>query len=197
MARLILLLVGTIALAVYLARIAEKRRLERLAQIRSRFLVAAPAPRAYGPELKEVALRSAAVSLKIPRHWSEEYPDEAHASFRDPASPERVLRLACATVPCPEGGLSSALGTQAATKATTVDTLAADRLLLKEVVASHEGSRDVLLFRWLLAVAGPSAKASVATFSLTLSEQVLRDPLIWDTLAMVELAVRASHMDAA
>ena len=196
MARLILLLVGMVALAAYLSRIAQRARLERIAQIRSRFLVAAPAPRPHGPVRKDVALRNGAVSLEIPRHWSEEYPNEEQASFRDPANPERVLRLAWASLPQPDGGLSSALGGQAATKATTIDELAAGKMLLKEVVASREGSRDVLLFQWLLAVARPSARVGVATFSLTLSEPALRDPLTWDTLAMVELAIRASRVNA-
>jgi hypothetical protein len=195
MLRLTLLLVAAAWLATYLSRAFERRRLERIAQIRSRFLVTTPEPRPHGPALKDVALRSGAVSLRIPRHWSEEYPDEERASFRDPVSPERVLQLSSATLPLPDSGVRSLLGGQAATTATTLDELAADRVLLKELAVSKQGSQDSLVFRWLLAVAGPKAQAHVATFSLAVPEQATRDPLTWDTLAMVELAIRASHVD--
>jgi hypothetical protein len=52
------------------------------------------------------------------------------------------------------------------------------------------------VFRWLIAVALSPTQVCLATFSLGVSEQAVRDPLTWDLLAMIELEVRASRVDA-
>jgi hypothetical protein len=180
--------------AFYVSHLIERRRLERLAQWRSAFLTLARPPREHGPTFKDVVLRDHGVRLRVPRHWSEEYPDEAHALFRNPASAAHVLRVEHATVAPSPGGLRALLGRHAGAGATAFEELPGGRALLKELVTSKDGAQSVLAFRWLVALPHPSGEAGLATFALAVPETAIGDPLTWDEVAMIDQEIRACRL---
>jgi hypothetical protein len=192
--RLVLLLLVLAAGGVYLVRMVEKRRRERLAQVRAAFLVSVRAPRDRGPAYKDAALRSGAVRMRLPRHWAEEYPDEDHASFRDPGSPQRVLRVACTAVAAAPAGLRALLQARAGREATTIEDLPEGRVLLRSLDASREDGRDVVVFRWLSATLLPPSEARLAAFALSVPEQTALDPLTQDVVAMLDLEIRSARL---
>lgn len=192
MIRLLLLLFILAAGHVAVVRFLERRRRERLSQVRASFLVAVPAAREQLQAFKDVALRSGAVRLRLPRHWAEEYPDEDHASFRDPGNPQRVLRLASSAVAA-SGGVRALLQSRAGEQATTLDDLPDGRLVLRSLDASREDGRDVVVFQWLCAAPLPPARASLASFSLSVPERVALDPLTRDVVAMLDCEIRSAR----
>jgi hypothetical protein len=194
MIRLLLLLFVMAAGSVWLVRLVEKRRRERLAQVRAAFLVSVPAARDHGPAVKDVAVRSAALRMRLPRHWAEEYPDEDNASFRDPGSPQRVLRVACVAVAASPAGLRARLQARAGEEATTIEDLPEGRVLLRSLDASREDGRDVVVFRWLSAAALPPSQARLATFTLSVPEKTALDPLTRDLVTMLDLEVRSARL---
>jgi hypothetical protein len=192
--RLLLLLLVVVAGGTYLVRFVERRRRERLAQVRAAFLVSVRAPRDHGPELKDAVLRSGAVRMRLPGHWAEEYPDEAQASFRDPGSPERVLRVACAAVAAPPAGLRALLQTRAGPEATTLEDLPEGPVLLRSLDASRENGQDVVVFRWLFAAPLPPSEARLATFTFSVPEKTALDPLTRDVAALLDLEIRSARL---
>jgi hypothetical protein len=190
--RLLLLLFVLAAGHVAVVRLLERRRRERLAQARASFLVSVQAAREHGPEVKDVALRSGAVGMRLPRHWAEEYPDEDHASFRDPGNPQRVLRLASSAVAA-SGGVRALLQSRAGEQATTLDELPEGRLILRSLDASREDGRDVVIYQWLCAAPLPPARASLASFSLSVPERAALDPLTRDVVAMLDCEIRSAR----
>jgi hypothetical protein len=194
MLRLLFLLALLGSGAFYVSRRLERRRLERLAQWRSTFLTLARPPREHGPTFKEVVLRDHAVRLRIPKHWSEEYPDETHALFRNPGGPAHVLRVEHATVTPSPGDLRALLGRHAGAAATAFEELPGGRALLKELVTSKDGAQSVLAFRWLVAAPRPNAEVGVITFALAVPEAAIGDPLTWDEVAMIDQEIRACRL---
>jgi hypothetical protein len=192
--RLLLLLLVLAAGSVALVRLVERRRRERLAQVRASFLVSVPAAREHGPDFKDVALRSGAVRLRLPRYWAEEYPDEDHASFRDPGNPRRVLRLAAMAVAAAPGDLRALLQARAGEQATTLDELPEGRWLLRSLDASREDGRDVFVFQWLCAAPLPPARARLGSFRLSVPEPAALDPLTRDVVAMLDCEIRSARL---
>jgi hypothetical protein len=194
MIRLLLLLLVLAAGSIALARLVERRRRERLAHVRASFLVGVPAAREHGPAFKDVALRGGAVRLRLPRHWAEEYPDEDHASFRDPVNPQRVLRLAATAACAAPDGLRALLQARAGEQATTLDELAEGCLLLRSLDATREDGRDVVVFQWLSAAPLPPARARLASFRLSVPEPAALDPLTRDVDAMLDSEIRSARL---
>jgi hypothetical protein len=193
--RLLLLVVALAAAWIYALRFRARSRRERIAQVRSAFLIALPTAHKHGPALKAVGLRSGAVRLMVPQAWAEEYPDEDHATFRDPENTERVFRLESSVVAWISGDLGARLEAHVAAEPTTVCELLEGRVLLKCLTVGPERDRHVVLFRWFVAAPLPPARARVAEFILCVPEAVARDPLTRDLVARMELAVRASRLD--
>ncbi len=194
MIRLLLLLLVLATGSVYLVRFVERLRRERLAQVRAAFLVDVRAPRDRDPERKDAVLRSGAVRMRLPRYWAEEYPDEDHASFRDPGSPQRVLRVASVGVAAAPAGLRALLQARAGEEATTIEDLPEGRVLLRSLDASREDGRDVVMFRWLFAAPLPASEARLATFTLSVPEKTALDPLTRDVVAMLDLEIRSARL---
>lgn len=194
MIRLLLLFVLLVAGCVFLVRLVEQRRRERLAHVRASFLAGLPAAQEHGPVLKDVALRSGAVRMGIPRHWAEEYPDEDHASFHDPGSAPRVLRLASARVSGVAGDLKALLQARAGDGATTIEDLTDGRVLLRALDASRENGRDVVVFRWLCAARQQPSEVRLATFTLSVPERLALDPLTRDVVATLDLEIRSAQL---
>ena len=194
MVRLLLLLAVVVAGSVLLARLVEQRRRERLAHVRASFLAGLKAAQEHGPVLKDVALRSGAVRMRIPRHWAEEYPDEDHASFRDPGYAQRVLRLASTRVGAAAGDLRALLQARAGDGATTIEDLADGRVMLRALDASREDGRDVVVFRWLCAARRQPSEVSLATFTLSVPERLALDPLTRDVVATLDLEIRSAQL---
>ncbi len=175
----------------------ERRRRERLARVRAAFLLAVPAAPAHGPELKEVALRSGAARMRVPRPWSEEYPDEDRASFRNPGSPWRVLRLSATSLAPPPDGLRALLARQVGALATTIDELPEGRLLLRALDAAREEGRDAVVFRWLSVAPSTNARVTLATFALSVEEKLALDPLTRELVALCDHEVRSAGLAGA
>jgi hypothetical protein len=192
--RLLILLLVVAGGGVYLTRLVARRRRERLAQVRAVFLVSPRPAREHGPELKDVALRSGAVRLRLPRHWTEEYADEDHASFRDPGSPQRVLRLTGAAVASAPLGLRELLRSRAGQEATTVEDLPEGRVLLRSLDATREAGQEVVVFRWLSAAPLPSAVVRLATFTFSVPEKTALDPLTRDVVTLLDLEIRSARL---
>jgi len=192
--RLLLLLLVLATGSVYLVRFVERLRRERLAQVRAAFLVDVRAPRDRDPEHKGAVLRGGAVRMRLPRHWAEEYPDEDHASFRDPGSPQRVLRVASVGVAAAPAGLRALLQARAGEEATTIEDLPEGRVLLRSLDASREDGRDVVMFCWLIASPLRPSEARLATFTLSVPEKTALDPLTRDVVAMLDLEIRSARL---
>lgn len=211
MIRLLLLLAALVGATVYASRLLERRRRDRLAIVRSAFLVTRAEGANHEPA-RDASLRSGAVRLRIPAGWAEEYPDSDHATFRDPTTPGRVLRVASELA----AGADSRgqLLARAGNEASTVEELPAGRLLLKCLDTGREPGQDTLVFRWLTAEAVASAatapspasssptgpatagRTRVATFALSLPDSAAFDPLSRELLAFVEREVRAAGSGA-
>ena len=185
MIRLLVLVLVLIGCGVYVSRMIRKRRSERLAQARAAFLARVNAPREHRPTFKEAVLRNGAVRMRLPAHWAEEYPDEDHASFHDPGNPQRVLRVKSAAVAAPDG-LRSLLQGHAGREATTIEDLPGGCLILRSVDASRGDGQDLVVFRWLLASPLPPSGARLATFTLSLPEKTVFDPLAQNVVAMLD-----------
>lgn len=194
MIRLLLLLVVLAAVGIYVTRLLETRRRERLAVLRAAFLLGAREARGRVAELKDVGQRGGAVLLRVPRHWSEEYRDGGHASFRDPARPERVLTVSAATVETPPGDLASALRLQAPGETAQVEELGPGRALLRSLATSRVQGRDVVVFRWLLATSVAPCSARLISFAFSVPEKTATDPLTRDDVAVLDTEVRAAHV---
>jgi hypothetical protein len=192
--RLLLLLAVVIVVSLWWARLSARRSRDRLALVRATFLAGPGRPPERSPDLKDVALRGATVALRVPRDWAEEYPDEDHASFRDPGSPGRVLRVACEDI-APEGrGARAVLQERAGATATSLQDLVGGHVLLKCADSVREGGEDRVALRWLIAAPGPR-HTRLATFTLTVPERAGLDPLTGDVVALLEREIRAARVD--
>lgn len=194
MLRLLLLFLVVAAGSLYVVQLLEKRRRDRLAQVRAAFLVGVRPAREHDPTFKDVALRSGAVALRLPRHWAEEYPDQDRASFRDPGNPQRVLRVSCTTSAAAPGALRALVQAQAGREASTIDELPEGRLLLRALDSSREDGRDVVVFRWLGAATLSPSQARLATFAFSVPEQVALDPLTKDVIALLDREIRSARL---
>jgi len=194
MIRLLLLILVLAGCGFYMNRVIGQRRRERLAQVRAAFLLGVKAPREHHPPLKDAVLRNDAVRLRLPKYWAEEYPDENHASFRDPVNPQRVLRVESAAVAAEPGSLRTLLEGRAGREATTLEDLPGGRLLLRSVDASSENGQDLVVFRWLSASPLPPSGARLATFTLSVPEKTAFDPLVQNVVAMLDLEILAARV---
>lgn len=194
MIRLLLLPAVVIVASLWWARLSAGRRRDRLALVRATFLASPSRPPERSPDLKDVALRGATVALRIPRHWAEEYPDEDHASFRDPGSPGRVLRVACEEVAPGGRSTRAVLQERAGATASSLQDLAGGHVLLKCADSVREGGEDKVALRWLVAAPGP-ARTRLATFTLTVPEGNGLDPLTGDVVALLEREIRAARVE--
>jgi hypothetical protein len=179
---------------LYLTRLLARRHRERLALIRSTFLVGTAATGEVGPAQKDVGLRDGTLFIRIPEHWAEEYPDRNHAAFRDPNVKHRILRMTSELLP--EEDLRSLLQSRAGAEATTVEDLPDGRVLLKALDAAREEGRDLVTFRWLMAAAEAPSRVRLATFALSLPAQAALDPLTRDLVALFDREIRASRIAA-
>jgi len=193
MIRLILILIVIGAALTYLIHFLERRRRERVSQLRSTFLVQRPEPRAHAPALKEVWVRNGALRLRVPQPWAEEYPDAESAAFYEHRGRLRVLRVATATIPCPPVRLAEALRARAE-EPSTLETLASGDLLLKSLSIERQKEGEVVGFRWTIGRPISEARARIATFTLTVPFSGAGDVFTRDEVAQVEREVRAAQM---
>jgi hypothetical protein len=172
----------------------EKRRLERVAQLRAAFLALPPAA---GPPAarKDVHLRNATVRLRVPEAWSEEYPDAASARFSDRGGSRRKLEVAGTTMAAPPS-LADALRARAS-GATTLETLPSGALLVKCVSAARDGDADVVRFTWLVGRSLPAERAAVATFTMSVPAAAAHDVLTRTEVMACEHEVRAAEIGPA
>lgn len=192
MLRLLLVLVAIAAAGIWLVRFLERRRRERIAQLRSAFLLEQRPPREHGPALKEVRLRNEALHLRVPEPWAEEYPDAESAAFSDRRGRRLVLRVATTTIPCPAAGLAEALRARAE-EPTTLEQLAPGELLVKSLsIAGVDGGE--VGFRWIRGREVADARARIACFTLVVPLASAGDPLTRDDVAQVEHEVRAARI---
>jgi hypothetical protein len=190
--RLLLLLLAVGAGLLYLTRLLARRDRERLALIRSTFLVGTAATGEVGPAQKDAGLHDGTLFLRIPEHWAEEYPDRHHAAFRDPNVKHRILRMT--TEFLPEEDPRSLLQSRAGADATTVEDLPDGRVLLKALDAAREEGQDLVAFRWLMATVEAPSRVRLATFALSLPAQGALDPLTRDLVALLDREIRASRI---
>ena len=193
MIRFVLILIVIGAAGTYLIHFLERRRRERVSQLRSRFLIDRPEPRENGPALKEVWVRNGALRLRVPQPWAEEYPDAESAAFYDRRGRLRVLRVATATILCPPASLGEALRARAE-EPTTLETLASGDLLLKSLSMEREKEGEVVRFRWVTGRPISDARARIATFTLVVPFSSAGDVLTRDEVTQVERQVRAAEM---
>jgi hypothetical protein len=192
MIRLVLILAVIGAAGTYLILFLDRRRRERVAQLRSAFLVSRPEPREQAPALKEVQLRNGTLRFRVPQSWAEEYPDPDSAAFRAQGG-GRVLRVATATIPCPPGGLGDALRARAE-EPTALETLASGDLLLKSLTVDRGNEGEVVRYRWIVGRPIPDARARIATFTLVVPLSSAGDVFTRDEVALVERQVRAAEI---
>ena len=194
MIRLLLLVLAVGAGGLYLSRLLARRHRERLALIRSTFLVGTAATAEVGPAQKDAGLRDGTLFLRIPEHWAEEYPDRHHAAFRDPNVSSRMLRVTSELLT--EEDPRSLLQSRAGAEATTVEELPDGRVLLKALDAAREERQDLVTFRWLMAAVEAPSRVRLATFALSLPAQGALDPLTRDLVALLDREIRASRIAA-
>lgn len=193
MIRLLLIVIVIGAAGTYLVHFFERRRQERISQLRSTFLVQRPEPRAHAPALKEVSVRNGTLRLRVPQPWSEEYDDAGSAVFYDRRGRPRVLRVATATIACLPAGIAEALRAQAP-EPSTLETLASGDLLLKSLSVGRAEGSEVVGYRWIIGRPISEARARIATFTLTVPFSGAGDVFTRDEVAQVEQEVRAAEM---
>ncbi|MET0554403.1 MAG: hypothetical protein ABW221_15270 [Vicinamibacteria bacterium] len=199
MARLLIVLavVGAAAIWLYLERRARAAGRDRLARARAAFLNAA-ADESHGDAggSREAGDRGGLVRVRVPSHWSEQHAPDGSATFSDPASGERILRLSVLSMERrgrarPED-LAFDLASLRPRAESTIETLGDGRLLLKHVDAADEGGRSRVLYTWRLARSLDEDRARLAVFTLTVPSESAHDVLTLDDVRRVERAVRAA-----
>lgn len=193
MIRLILILIVIGAAGTYLIHFLERRRRERVSQLRSAFLIDRPQPREHAAALKEVWVRNGALRLRVPQAWAEEYPDSESAAFYDRRGRLRVLRVATATIPCPPASLGGALRARAE-EPTTLETLPSGDLLLKSLSMEREKGGELVRFCWIIGRPISNVRARIATFTLVVPFSSAGDVITRDEVAQMELEVRAAEI---
>jgi hypothetical protein len=173
----------------------EKRRLERVAQLRAAFLALPPGEAGPQAARKDVHLRNATVRLRVPEAWGEEYPDAASARFSDRSGSRRRLEVAGTTMAAPTS-LADALRTRAS-GASTLETLPSGALLVKCVSAARDGDADFVRFTWLVGRPLPAERAAVATFTLSVPFATAHDVLTRTEVMACEHEVRAAEVGPA
>lgn len=179
---------------MYVARLLERRRRDRLAVVRSAFLVSPSSPPPAQTDRHDISLRSGAVTLRLPRTWSAEHPRENEALVRTAAShPLRITADESAAVP---GTLDAVLRGRAPSSPHHVEEVRPGLVLLKCVTESRDAQGRAVAYHWLLAAA-QGAGVRVVTASLTVPEASALDPLTRDTLALLDAEMRAGRLGAA
>jgi hypothetical protein len=173
----------------------EKRRLERVAQLRAAFLALPSAAAVPHARRKDVHLRNTTVRVRVPEAWAEEYPDAASARFSDRGGSRRRLEVAGETIGAPPS-LADALRARAF-GATTLETLPSGALLVKCVSAAREGDADIVRFTWLVGRLLPAERAAVATFALCVPFATAHDVLTRTEVLACEHEVRTAEIGPA
>jgi hypothetical protein len=195
---IVLAVAGSFGIWLYLERRARAASRDRLARARAAFLHGPgdEAPAGAPGASKEVVYRGGLVRFRIPSSWLEEHGPDGGATFRDPASGERALRLSVLSMERPGRArtedLAFDLGSLRPRSESALATLADGHLLLKHVDAATENGRELLLFTWQLARSVDADRARLAVFVLTVPAEAAQDVLTLDDLRRVERAVRAA-----
>lgn len=198
---LVRLLVLAIAMAatwwLFRGRGRERAR-DVVARARADFL-GAPEPEPLDARgFKEIEYRGGLVRFRIPETWSEEYGAEGGASFCDPASRQRVLRLHTITAEKPgragRDELAFLLGSLRPPGECVLSSLPDGQLLLKHVDAGREAGADVVLYTWQLARSVSADKVRIAVFTLAVASEDASSALTSDDRRRVERIVRAARI---
>jgi hypothetical protein len=195
LARLLLLVVLAAWAAAYVVRLLERRRRDRLAVIRSAFLVSASSPTPIHDDGQELSLRSGAVTLRVPRTWSAEHPQENETLVRTAAShPLRITADEAQTAP--PASLDALLRARAPSPPHHVEEVRPGLALLKCVSEARGENGRAVAYHWLLA-ATQGTRVRVVTASLTVPEASALDPLTRDTLALLDAEMRSVRLGPA
>lgn len=198
MVRFVLLLAAMAATWWFFARQRRERSRDTVARARADFL-AAPEPEPLDARgMKPIAYRGGLVRLHVPEAWREEYGSEGGATFSDPASSDRALRLQTITAEKRGGAgpeeLAFLLGSLRPAGECALTSLPDGQLLLKYVDAGREAGADVVLYTWQLARSVSGGRARIAVFTLAVAAQQAFTALTNDDRRRVERIVRAARI---
>lgn len=198
MVRFLVLLLAMAATWWYFARQRRERSRDAVARARADFLAAAVPEPLDGRGMKEIAYRGGLVRLLIPETWSEEYEPDGGATFGDPVSQGRALRLRTITADKPGGAgreeLAFLLGSLRPRDECALTSLPDGQLLLKHVDAGREAGADVVLYTWQLARSVSPDRARIAVFTLAVAADDASSALTNDERRRVERIVRAARI---
>ncbi|HET9317667.1 MAG TPA: hypothetical protein VFQ51_18890 [Vicinamibacteria bacterium] len=197
MVRFVILLAAMAATWWFFARQRRERSRDAVARARADFL-AAPEPEPLDTRgMKEIVYRGGLVWLLLPEAWREEHGPEGGATFSDPASSDRALRLNTITAEKRGAGpeeLAFLLGSLRPAGECTLTSLPDGQLLLKHVDAGREAGADVVLYTWQLARSVSGGRARIAVFTLAVAAEQASSALTNDDRRRVERIVRAARI---
>jgi len=145
---------------------------------------------------RDIVYRGGALTLQIPKDWTDEYEPDGSGVFYEDVPGSGTLRLHVATAESPPDAAGNA-ATLALTAIPGVDARAIERLptgsALAKVTRRTTSKQPMTLFWWYVASPAASRPLRVATFSYTVLTANEGDARTQRDLDYVEQAVRAAR----
>jgi len=177
----------------------DRRRREKIAEIRWAFLAAMGKEADPAQDHRSLRVLEGAdfPRVRLPLAWTE-IRGPSGISLRDPAS-GRTLDLRVTTLQRPVGvtpeSLAEILGGRYPEPERSVEVLPAGNALVKHVETLREQGGDVVLYTWELGRPLPPDRARVATFAFAVPSARAGDVLTRDDVAFLEREIRAATFD--